>query len=520
MDSEDNSNNDKNPENFLTVEKNEPRASPQTSSPKKVSSDTNIDIGLDLLVNKEKKRPKKKVVNEQNEGFDLNVLENSSDKNFYQFEVGSDLNDNKLNLFNNGPSQNNSAFIPVSSNKFEFNAENNSRLTDAELENLVDQADQNGQFYNMNLRSNEERISINNINLNDIDVRSNNSIRSRKSRGSKRSRKQEINISNELPNDNTSVSHFPHIIRENDQNNIRPNNVNLEELRKEKESLLFKFEKWRRMGINTSKKYNFSSNVEEMRFEYKRIKSQRELESSVRFQKKMLMACVTGIEFLNGKFDPIDAKLDGWSETVHENVNDYNEVFEELHEKYKDRAKMAPELKLLFMVGGSAFMFHLTNTMFKSSMPGMGDIMRQNPELMKQFASAAMNSMNGEAAAAANMFAQHAPSMNTSAPQYTSQNVPQQYMSQNQPNQGYSQGYSQDYNMQNTQQNRQSPVNLNKSININKKKTRKKKIIEPPSGVDDLLNELKSNTEDINSQRSSGNYRKKNKRGITLDLDN
>ena len=34
---------------------------------------------------------------------------------------------------------------------------------------------------------------------------------------------------------------------------------------------------------------------------------------------------------------------------------------------------------------GSGFMFHLTNTMFKSSLPGMGDMMKQNPELMKQF---------------------------------------------------------------------------------------------------------------------------------------
>jgi hypothetical protein len=31
--------------------------------------------------------------------------------------------------------------------------------------------------------------------------------------------------------------------------------------------------------------------------------------------------------------------------------------------------------------------------MFKTSLPGMDDIMKQNPDLMKQFASAAMNSV-------------------------------------------------------------------------------------------------------------------------------
>ena len=85
----------------------------------------------------------------------------------------------------------------------------------------------------------------------------------------------------------------------------------------------------------------------------------------------------------------LDFKLDGWSEQVNENIEEYNEVFEELHDKYKEKAKIAPELKLLFMMGGSAFMYHITNSMFKNSVPGMEDIMKQNPDLMKQFVNAA-----------------------------------------------------------------------------------------------------------------------------------
>ena len=77
---------------------------------------------------------------------------------------------------------------------------------------------------------------------------------------------------------------------------------------------------------------------------------------------------MTAIEFLNTRFDPLDVKLEGWSESVHENINDYDDIFEELHEKYKGSSKMAPELRLLLTLGGSAFMFHLTNTMFKSSL--------------------------------------------------------------------------------------------------------------------------------------------------------
>jgi hypothetical protein len=116
-------------------------------------------------------------------------------------------------------------------------------------------------------------------------------------------------------------------------------------------------------------------------------------QNSIKFQGNMLMAVINGIEFLNGKFDPFDIKLDGWSDQIQENITDYDDIFSELHEKYKSKASMAPELKLLFQLGGSAMMVHMTNTMFKSAMPGMDDILRQNPDLMRSFQNAAVNSM-------------------------------------------------------------------------------------------------------------------------------
>jgi hypothetical protein len=135
------------------------------------------------------------------------------------------------------------------------------------------------------------------------------------------------------------------------------------------------------------------SNLQEMMGEYETIVAEKERTNSMKFQGKMLMACVTGLEFLNNKFDPFDVKLEGWAEQLNENIEEYDEIFGELHEKYKSKAKMSPELKLLFQLGGSAVMVHMSNTLFKSSMPGMDEIMRQNPELMKQFTSAAVNTM-------------------------------------------------------------------------------------------------------------------------------
>jgi len=166
-----------------------------------------------------------------------------------------------------------------------------------------------------------------------------------------------------------------------------------EELLKQKFTILKKLESLEAKGVKLNKKYSMESNLHEMQGEYEVVISEKEKHNSVKFQGKMFMAAITGIEFLNNKFDPFDVKLDGWSEQLNENIDDYDEIFSELHEKYKSKAKMAPELKLLFQLAGSGIMVHMTNTMFKSSMPGMDDIMRQNPELMQQFTQAAVNSM-------------------------------------------------------------------------------------------------------------------------------
>ena len=162
------------------------------------------------------------------------------------------------------------------------------------------------------------------------------------------------------------------------------NPTSLEDIIEEKKKLLYEFERMQKRGVPISKQFSLASNLEEMKFEYDKIKKQREIDNSVMFSRKMLMAFVTAIEFLNNRFDPFDLKLDGWSENVHENVNEYDDIFEELHEKYKSTGKVSPEIKLMLTLGGSAFMFHLTNNIFKSAMPSFEQAVGNNPDLLNQ----------------------------------------------------------------------------------------------------------------------------------------
>lgn len=159
----------------------------------------------------------------------------------------------------------------------------------------------------------------------------------------------------------------------------------------EKREILYQLKRLQDRGFSIPVSFTMQSDLQEMKQEYERIIRDKDIDASIRFQRKMLMSFVTGTEYLNTRYDPFAIKLDGWSEQVHDNLNDYDDIFEELHDKYKAKGrKMAPELRLFISLTGSAFMFHLTSRMFKeSSIPGVEEVFKSNPELMKQFQSAA-----------------------------------------------------------------------------------------------------------------------------------
>ena len=161
----------------------------------------------------------------------------------------------------------------------------------------------------------------------------------------------------------------------------------------EKADLVNKLGRLEKKGFTVNKRLNAYSPIDELRNEVKRITYSIDVDKSVKFARRMLIACTTGLEFMNKKYNPFEIQLEGWSENVMENVDDYDEVFEELYVKYRTKMHVAPEIKLIMMLGGSAMMFHLTNSMFKSVMPNMNDVIKQNPGLVQNMMSAVQNTV-------------------------------------------------------------------------------------------------------------------------------
>jgi hypothetical protein len=171
-----------------------------------------------------------------------------------------------------------------------------------------------------------------------------------------------------------------------------------EEESRKKQEYLTKLQRLKGSGLEGAR-MTMSNSLAEIKAEYDKLTDSRNLEASIRFQRNALMTFVSGVEMANDKFGhrlPVKPRLKGWSESVHTNIEDFDEIFEELYDLYKDKAKMHPMLRLVGTLGVSATMYHLTNSMAeRSGIPGMADMMNEDPELQRIIAAKMAAKMGG-----------------------------------------------------------------------------------------------------------------------------
>jgi hypothetical protein len=141
-------------------------------------------------------------------------------------------------------------------------------------------------------------------------------------------------------------------------------------------------------NIHIPSHFNRKTPPNEVRDFIRKQRRRKDKQNAQKLGAKFLLTTITALEFLNDRFDPFELKLDGWSEKVHEDIDDYNDVFAELYEKYKTSTQIAPEIKLIMMLGGSAAMVHVSNSMYNSQ--------TSKPDLPTNDFTEASNPNNGE----------------------------------------------------------------------------------------------------------------------------
>jgi len=176
----------------------------------------------------------------------------------------------------------------------------------------------------------------------------------------------------------------------------RSNSANMSELakRRKKREMIKKLEEWREKGqLKHGNHYTMDSNYEEVEDEYETALEEKKRKEGVKLYGWWFLTFVNSLEYANSAFNPFDINLDGWGEQVSEDMESYEDIFSELHEKYKG-GKLAPELALLMRLGFSAAVVGISNKALSSATPGFNDVIKQSPELMKMFTNATVQSMS------------------------------------------------------------------------------------------------------------------------------
>ena len=170
-------------------------------------------------------------------------------------------------------------------------------------------------------------------------------------------------------------------------------NLNEREKRRKKRAMIKSLEHWHEKGlVKNISRFTMDSNFDEVEDEYESALDDKRKRDSVKIQQNWMITMINTIEYGNAMFDPFGVSLDGWGESISEDIDSYGEIFEQLHDKYKG-GKMSPELSLLLRIGFSASVVHFSNKALSTATPGFNDVIKQSPELMRMFTNATVDSM-------------------------------------------------------------------------------------------------------------------------------
>jgi hypothetical protein len=175
---------------------------------------------------------------------------------------------------------------------------------------------------------------------------------------------------------------------------------------KEKYEILRKFERLSKLGVPMRKRFTIDSPLDEMKMELEFIKREKAMDNTIKQFSEWFVTGMSGLEWGSknvGFLKAFGLQLDGLSESAQMNVVDLEDDFEELYDLYGENIKMHPLVRIPLRVCMMVYMVHLTNQMTrKAPIPNIDDIMRQNPDIARSLAAAAMQNqtqqMRGSAA--------------------------------------------------------------------------------------------------------------------------
>ena len=173
-----------------------------------------------------------------------------------------------------------------------------------------------------------------------------------------------------------------------------PRRMSEEHVMKEKYEMLRKFERLQKMGVPMRKRFTLDSPLDEMKMELEFMRKEKQMDQTIKQFCDWYITGMSAMEWSSKNVAVMKAfglNLDGLSESAQMNVVDMEEDFEELYDLYGDKMKMHPLVRIPIRTCMMVYMVHLTNQMArKAPIPNIDEVLRTNPDIARQLATAAM----------------------------------------------------------------------------------------------------------------------------------
>jgi hypothetical protein len=134
---------------------------------------------------------------------------------------------------------------------------------------------------------------------------------------------------------------------------------------KEKRELVYEFWVMEKQGIPVSRKYTAEDNIDEMRFEYHRLKSEGDIKDKIKIGWSAFSLVNNLGEAINQKWKPLGVSLEGWGEELDSSRLEYEKIFKKIYKNMASKFYVRPGLQLMTLFGSQLALFILPRLLSK-----------------------------------------------------------------------------------------------------------------------------------------------------------
>ena len=305
------------------------------------------------------------------QGSEINELDITNIMNDEMITVQKSIEDIENNIesqeeYDKDKQENNSEYSQ------EDKQENNSEYSQEDIESNYDQNEQEYQDYNSD--NNSVNSSVNNYSDNNYsDNNSNN------------------NLQYQYNNSNSDNN-----LEYQDYNSNPVNNLEILHAKQlnTKRELIYKIQQLQNKLYDVElnpKNFTTADSLSELQSEFERLTVIKNQKSTREWYRKILFGVTKGLEWCNHKWDPVGLKLDGWSTEIASNEDEFDEIFDELTEKYGSsfglEKNIPPEIRLIGLILYSGITYSISQTLSSSynDRPEFSEIINKDPVLRERF---------------------------------------------------------------------------------------------------------------------------------------